>query len=647
LDFACEFQPDSYDIESIAIDKATGKLWVQLQHPPGAFQSTSTCIFEVDTSLPGNPVTVINPNTGFGINGRGTDMHFDPATGLLITQDQNTAPLKRIATQVPVPFGPTGTHCFVTPPVFDGAGTFGGDFSAGIGGSDVAPGDFVFTTDVSGNGIHSCTFGGGGTTTHALGGAALLPGDDMVIQPDGDWIHIGDFMRPITRFLPSAGHAGFPSALNIQTIFNDAGRPFVHGSRATVCDITGEIYISYSGSPGGSAIFRIDEALTTATHVVDIIDDEGLQDLTLGPSSSGAGKSVYFTVHDQDLIGGTTPEEVWELTVPECACDADPLTQGYWHRQCLGVPAADGGIDPGRNGRGPQSPTEPGFDKLMPEVSLLLQNKLAEFGGSCAAGMDADPPSNPCERATKQFTALLFNQASGRLQAGCEIDVSVQGCSATTVTGLVDELAALIISGDSDSCKLAADCAAAVNEGTALVESAAVPAAPASTAVPEPTVSYAAAGAGAVPSAAATPEAITEPSPEPSPYVRLVDSTSAMPSTAAPEVHVEQVKEEAPIDVDDGLQTIHRHLAVLANHSATEKTLAISTDILLTALSGGYEPEVRIEIVKGLLDKADVSLISLLAEHVRDIRDEARDFDRRDLAEEAEKILNRLEPSEE
>ena len=46
--------------------------------------------------------------------------------------------------------------------------------------------------------------------------------------------------------------------------------------------------------------------------------------------------------------------------------------------------------------------------------------------------------------------------------------------------------------------------------------------------------------------------------------------------------------------------------------------------------------------MKGLLDKADVSLISLLAEHVRDIRDEARDFDRRDLAEEAEKILKKM-----
>jgi hypothetical protein len=309
LDFACEFEPNSYDIESIAVDESTGRLWVQLEFPAGSFQSTSTCIFEVT----GGIVTLVNSNTGFGINSRGTDMHFDPATGLLITQDQNTAPLKRISTQVPAFLGPTGTHCFVPPPIFDGHGTFGGDFSAGIGGSDVPLSDIVFTTDRLGNGIHSCTFGGVGTT-HALGGPSLQLGDDMVIQPDGDCIHIGDFRRPITRFLPSAGHAGFPSALNIQTIFTDAGRPIGPGSRATVCDITGDIYVSYSGAPGGSAIFRIDEGLTTATHVVDIIDDQGLHDLTLGPSSSGVGKSVYFTVHNVFTQG----EEVWEVTVPEC-----------------------------------------------------------------------------------------------------------------------------------------------------------------------------------------------------------------------------------------------------------------------------------------------------------------------------------------
>jgi hypothetical protein len=161
--------------------------------------------------------------------------------------------------------------------------------------------------------------------------------------------------------------------------------------------------------------------------------------------------------------------EAFEVAPGTCPlgghCDADPRTQGYWHRQCLGVPAAEGGIDPGRNGRGPNSPTEPDFaSDLMPEVDLMLENNLGEFGGSCAAGMDANPPSDPCERAIKQFTALLFNQVSNRLQAGCEIDVSVAGCNATTVAELVDEVAGLINSGNPDSCRQAADCAGTVNE---------------------------------------------------------------------------------------------------------------------------------------------------------------------------------------
>ena len=40
-------------------------------------------------------------------------------------------------------------------------------------------------------------------------------------------------------------------------------------------------------------------------------------------------------------------------------CRPEPVSQGFWHRQCLGVPAAEGGIDPGRNGHGPKEPTEP------------------------------------------------------------------------------------------------------------------------------------------------------------------------------------------------------------------------------------------------------------------------------------------------
>ena len=94
LDVACAFG-NAGNIESIGIDPATGTLYVQLS--PGGFVSADTCIFSI---TPGGVATLLNPSTGFGINSRGTDLHFDPSIGLLVTQDQNTAP-DSIATVAP------------------------------------------------------------------------------------------------------------------------------------------------------------------------------------------------------------------------------------------------------------------------------------------------------------------------------------------------------------------------------------------------------------------------------------------------------------------------------------------------------------------------------------------------------------------
>ena len=68
-------------------------------------------------------------------------------------------------------------------------------------------------------------------------------------------------------------------------------------------------------------------------------------------------------------------------------------------------------------------------------------------------------------------------------------------------------------------------------------------------------------------------------------------------------------------------------------------------DALLTALSGGYEPEMRLRIVKEILDKVDVGLLSLLATHVEEIRAEAGDFGKEDLVTEANRLLRRLQPA--
>ena len=83
--------------------------------------------------------------------------------------------------------------------------------------------------------------------------------------------------------------------------------------------------------------------------------------------------------------------------------------------------------------------------------------------------------------------------------------------------------------------------------------------------------------------------------------------------------------------------------AVLDSGSASEDAVSESTDMLLTALGGGYEPETRFVIVKELLDHVDMDLRSLLMRHLEDIRDEARDFDKQELADRAEQLLQRLE----
>lgn len=305
LESACSLGSQAL-IESIGTDRSTGTLYVQLGD--GSFTSSTSCIFSV---TPTGVVTLVNPSTGFGINSRGTDLHFDPATGLLVTLDQNNA---RMATVLPAAPGTTGTYSSF--PGFTGV-TMGMGFSTGPAGSDVPAGDVVFTADSSANGIYSGPFGGAHTTHLTPASGA---GDDMVVQPDGDWVWIGDFVAGIINYSPVPPHTGTPSGFDIQTIFANAGLTFVFGSRGAVCPTTGDIYLSFSGAPGGTGIFRMNEALTTVTHVATITAPEGLQDLIVGVSSAGVGGSLYFTTQEP-IPGAATADRVWEITLPECSLE--------------------------------------------------------------------------------------------------------------------------------------------------------------------------------------------------------------------------------------------------------------------------------------------------------------------------------------
>lgn len=338
---------------------------------------------------------------------------------------------------------------------------------------------------------------------------------------------------------------------------------------------------------------------------------------------------------------------------PMCPEDPAPLGQGYWHRQCLGVPAGppDFGIDPGRNGRGPQSPTEPDFVKtLIPAVDAELQARIFVFH-PCSEGMAAEPPSDKCEKAIKQYTALLFNLESGRLGPGCEVDLSAESCSSTNVGDLLDELAALINSGDPDNCNKAAACADAVNTGAAVSGSGS-----GSTQQPQTEETpVSAVQTEAIPEIGAEAPILTAADPaafETIPTEEVTAETAKVP--ASPIVVIEDpasldspeaAGEEDP-EPDDPLLVIRRQMAVFENGAAPDSARSSARDALLTALGGGYDLDTRLEIVTALLGEIDVAYESLLGKHLVDIRDQALELGMQDIADEAERLMKRLEASE-
>jgi hypothetical protein len=102
----------------------------------------------------------------------------------------------------------------------------------------------------------------------------------------------------------------------------------------------------------------------------------------------------------------------------------------------------------------------------MPCADGYLED-LGFYAMHTCEGLDAHPPSDACERAEKQLTALLLNVCSDRLQGRCQVDLIEEGCVSEYVDDLLDELSELIHMAD---CRRAAACAAAVNEGDALVD---------------------------------------------------------------------------------------------------------------------------------------------------------------------------------
>ncbi|MEE8386238.1 MAG: hypothetical protein V3S01_09995, partial [Dehalococcoidia bacterium] len=358
--------------------------------------------------------------------------------------------------------------------------------------------------------------------------------------------------------------------------------------------------------------------------------------------------TVTFTATDES---GNSTSDTSTVTATDCVCNPVPNSQGYWHRQCLGLPEtgdpATTGIDPGRNGRGPQEPTEPEFQKvLLPAVNVELQTRFFEFQGTCG-GMDADPASDKCEKALKQYTALLLNLESRRVVWACPIDVSGAGCSATTINELLDEAAALINSGSQNSCNQAHSCLDAVNIGASILETAMVapPDAPDTTDTPsEPPAEPATALQGIAQQPVASDEAATKPVATEAPETVIVPVLPVV-QPSGPDVEPEAV-EPTEEEALEPLEALESYMATLASKGVSAENKALAEDALLTALSGGYEPEVRFQVVRALVGQVDAGLHSLLVEHLESIRSEAEDFGKDELAYEAERLLKSLERTE-
>jgi hypothetical protein len=371
-------------------------------------------------------------------------------------------------------------------------------------------------------------------------------------------------------------------------------------------------------------------------------DQCGSVSISATPPDIACGQSDTAVVSAIDESGNVSACEV-----PVSLDCSEPLSQGYWHRQCLGA----GLITPGRNGqgRGPTTVLEPEFVKeLKPAVDLRLQNTVMEFR-TCADGIDAEPPSDKCEKAIKQYTSLLLNIASHRLADSCAIDVSVAGCGSLVTGDLVTELAALINSGVASNCNLAASCAAAMNENQF-----GIPLEPpgATGGMSEDSVALFE-GGSAVDSAADS----RDPAPvefeaadigtEAGSLLGLATTASADdPPLDTPGVDSNQeIRTVTIIGSDASRSIIERHLAIVAGNGASEDQLRASEDALLTALGGGYEADLRLQIVRRLAGTLDVVYDSLLAKHLEDIRLEAMELGNRKVADEAAELLKRFDLS--
>lgn len=232
-------------------------------------------------------------------------------------------------------------------------------------------------------------------------------------------------------------------------------------------------------------------AFTNPGDVVDIlpgsvltgIDFLMVENLTLGEVAPaeigplGDFRADVPVIHGwNDILVTAQAFRKGEVQVPcpvrfyfACGRGCEPDTQGFWHRECMAA-----GEIPSGNGSRDLEFHVPEF----PELQEIVDALLAYSGQTTCEALDADPPSDPCERALKQYAAFLLNIVEGRLGAACSLDPDVLDGLLDPASGLpssVEELMPLLdqrlregLDGDQDACKDVNDLADAVNTGLAL-----------------------------------------------------------------------------------------------------------------------------------------------------------------------------------
>ncbi len=185
---------------------------------------------------------------------------------------------------------------------------------------------------------------------------------------------------------------------------------------------------------------------------------------TILPVDEGRVNDIDVTVRAEDGTTCTMQTNVLTLCF---AAGCSPLTQGYWHRQCMGL----GLIPPDGPGPPPHPDWEP---EILLRIMAALTDPVIQALGSpidqttCQA-LDAEPPDDPCQRAIKQFAAVLLNMSGGRLGPTCALELPDLGfVSPDEAVTAIEALIVRGLAGDLAACRQAADLADLINTGAAV-----------------------------------------------------------------------------------------------------------------------------------------------------------------------------------